>query len=141
MPFEIGMNKFLQSFEPVDTRLRLELKHPKSDLKNTRIDVAKWLHTAKALEDMKPMKTLIPRVRLKNAPEEQGHVNKRMSYAKGNYYEGDFYMGKRHGYGEYLSETKGCLYRGEWKNGTIDGEGTMFQKMPDKSWFMNYVGK
>lgn len=135
MPFETGMDKFLKTFEPVDMQTRLLLKAPKNNLKKTRADVASWYEMASALEKVKPMKTEIPR-----AKAIAKDVSKRVNYAKGNYYSGDFLHGKRHGQGEYLSKSKGFLYRGEWKNDKIHGPGTTFDRKPDKTWFLSYTG-
>ncbi|OQV15251.1 putative MORN repeat-containing protein 3 [Hypsibius exemplaris] len=133
MPFEPGMDSFLQSFAPVSLTQRLQLKPSPVQLRKTREKVAAWYRTATHLETRKPMQKPPPVV-------DAEVVIKRIDYASGNSYNGEWVNGKRHGKGQYLCESKGYLYRGEWANDTIHGQGSMFIRKPDKTWFLIYVG-
>ena len=43
--------------------------------------------------------------------------NKKEKYSDGSYYVGEFYNGKRHGYGTYYY-ANGNVYQGQWYNGS-----------------------
>lgn len=46
-----------------------------------------------------------------------------MLYKDGSYYQGEFYLNKPHGYGEYYSFGKKWIFKGKWKAGVKEGLG------------------
>ena len=133
MPFEPGMDSYLRSFAPVGLSERLKLKPPPIRLKSTREKVASWYKVATVLEARKPMRPHPP-------VEVAGKVTKRVDYAGGNYYVGEWVNGKKHGKGQYVSNTKGFLYKGDLFQGCIQGQGAWFDRKPDNTWFLTYIG-
>jgi hypothetical protein len=41
----------------------------------------------------------------------------RLDYANGDYYEGQWELDRRHGWGKFFSNSTGHTYEGYWKNG------------------------
>ena len=62
-------------------------------------------------------------------PDEENPVSpysfKKETYANGDVYIGEFYNGKRHGYGIYYYPN-GNRYEGNWASGERHGQGTMY---------------
>lgn len=40
-----------------------------------------------------------------------------MIFKDGSYYQGEFYLNKPHGYGEYYNFGKTWIFKGKWKSG------------------------
>jgi len=47
------------------------------------------------------------------------------AYKDGSWYKGEFYMGKRQGFGEYRDGKNGSVYLGEWHNDMRHGKGSL----------------
>ena len=62
--------------------------------------------------------TFNPTTKLETAQVE----TKKMTYS---YYDGEFYLGVRHGYGKYFKNYDRSVYNGEWNNGLRHGYGTL----------------
>lgn len=61
---------------------------------------------------------------------EKGYRHGKGKFAKGEYlYEGDWKNGKVNGYGTlYFDSSKSCYYKGEWMDGKKHGNGIMIYK-------------
>ncbi len=53
------------------------------------------------------------------------HGRGRYTEKDGSYYEGEFYMGVRQGYGKYYRERDRSTYVGQWKGGVRHGQGSL----------------